>query len=156
MTARHLRGVAAVERAVSSQPWPPTTFLRELEDPATRRYVVACLAQPRRPRGRVIGFAGVQTRPEAAHVTNLAVFPAHQRHGAGAALLAWLLDAAAELGHEAVTLEVRAGNDAARRLYARAGFEEAGVRPGYYHQPPDDAVIMWLALVGARRPEVAR
>ncbi|PSO55460.1 MAG: ribosomal-protein-alanine N-acetyltransferase [Actinobacteria bacterium QS_5_72_10] len=157
MGARHLRGVAAVERATSPRPWPPATFRRELEDPATRRYVVACLAWPRRrPIGKVVGFAGMQARPEATHVTNIAVAPAQQRRGVGGALLAWLLATAAELGHEAVTLEVRAGNAPARRLYARAGFQEVGMRPGYYRQPEEDAVIMWLALAGAARPGGAR
>lgn len=156
MAGHHLRGVAAVERATSRRPWTPATFLRELEHPATRRYVVACAARPRRPAPeKVIGFAGVQSRPDVAHISNLAVAPAQQRRGVGARLLAWLLAAAADLGHDAVTLEVRVGNDAARRLYARAGFAEAGVRPGYYRQPAEDAVIMWLAFDEAWRGEIA-
>lgn len=147
MTVRHVGGALAVERAASSQAWAPATFTRELQDPATRRYVVACVASRRWPlAGRVIGFAGVQARPDAAHVTNIAVAPEHRRRGVGARLLGWLLQAAVELGREALTLEVRAGNDPARRLYARAGFVEAGVRPGYYRHPREDAVIMWRWL----------
>lgn len=147
MTVRHLGGVLAVERATSSPAWAPATFTRELQDPATRRYVVACVPSRRwPPAGRVIGFAGVQARPDAAHVTTIAVAPEHRRRGVGARLLGWLLQAAAELGQAALTLEVRAGNDPARRLYARAGFVDAGVRPGYYRHPREDAVIMWRWL----------
>lgn len=144
MSVRHLPQVVRLAQATSPRPWTRATFVRELEDPATRRYVVACAPAGRRfAPGTVIGFAGLQRRPDAAHITTIAVAPEHQRQGVGTRLLGWLLDAAAGLGCGAVTLEVRAGNEAARRLYARAGFGEAGVRPGYYRQPPEDAVIMW-------------
>jgi ribosomal-protein-alanine N-acetyltransferase len=145
MTARHIRGVVAVERAASPRPWAARLFARELEDPGSRRYVVACRpAAHRLASPQVVGFGGVQARPDAAHVTNLAVAPAHQGRGIGRCLLRWLLEAgAAALGCAAVTLEVRAGNRAARRLYEREGFVAAGVRPDYYRQPTEDAVIMW-------------
>lgn len=147
MSVRHLGGVLRLERATSSQPWTRETFIRELEDPATRRYVVACSSAPRRfTPAAVIGFAGVQRRPDAAHVTTIAVAPEHRRQGVGARLLEWLLDAAVALGCRAATLEVRASNAEARRLYARAGFVEAGARPDYYRQPTEDAVIMWQTL----------
>lgn len=147
MSVRHVGGVLRLERATSSQPWSRETFVRELEDPLTRRYVVACSASPRRfTPAPVIGFAGVQRRPDAAHITTIAVAPEHQRRGVGAQLLEWLLDAAVALGCRAATLEVRASNGRARRLYARAGFVEAGVRPDYYRQPTEDAVIMWQML----------
>lgn len=147
MSVRHVGSVLRLERATSSQPWTRETFVRELEDPATRRYVVACSSGPRRfTPAAVIGFAGVQRRPDAAHVTTIAVAPEHQRQGVGAQLLEWLLDAAVGLGCRAATLEVRASNGEARRLYARAGFVEAGSRPDYYRQPTEDAVIMWRML----------
>lgn len=155
MTVRHLRGVVEVEAATSPQPWSASVFAREIEDPRTRRYVVACRPPTRsvaeRMRPAVVGFAGVQARPDAAHVTTVAVHPAAQRRGLGWRLLAWARAAAAELGAETLTLEVRAGNAAARRLYERFGFTEVGLRPGYYRRPDDDAVLMRRAV--ADRPE---
>lgn len=156
MTVRHLPGVTRLERATSAQPWTRETFVRELEDPATRRYVAACSASPASPRwarsATVLGFGGVHCRPDAAHITTLAVAPEHRRQGVGGRLLAWLLEAAVERGCEAATLEVRAGNHVARRLYARAGFVEAGARPAYYRQPTEDAVIMWRGLADDGEP----
>lgn len=157
MTVRHLPEVVRVEQATSPRPWTRATFVRELEDPASRRYVVACPPSRRRlVPAVVVGFAGVHRRPDAAHITTIAVAPEHQRHGVGGQLLGWLLQTAVGLGCGAATLEVRASNRIARRLYARAGFVEAGVRPGYYRQPTEDAVIMWRALPrpGEPRPGV--
>jgi len=94
------------------------------------------------PEADVVGFAGVALYPDEAHVMTIAVDPAVQGRGIGARLVAGMLDEVARAGLAAATLEVRAGNVAARRLYRRAGFEDAGVRSAYY---PDgeDAVIMW-------------
>lgn len=149
MTARHLPAVVAIERRVSTRPWTPTMFARELEEPDKRRYLVAL--GPRQPRRRLnaapmCGFGGVHARPDAAHITTLAVDPDHQRHGLGRRLLDALLRAAVELGSSEATLEVRAGNDAAQRLYERAGFAVAGVRSAYYAEPTEDAVVMWRRL----------
>jgi [ribosomal protein S18]-alanine N-acetyltransferase len=92
--------------------------------------------------GEVLGFAGVALFPDEAHVMTLAVDPESQGRGIGARLVAGMLAQVASAGLEAVTLEVGERNLAARRLYRRAGFEDAGVRPRYY---PDGegAVIMW-------------
>ncbi len=151
MTARHLRGAAAVEEAVAARPWPLAVLARELEDPAQRRYLVALAPREEgAARRAVVGFGGVQHRPDAAHVTNLAVAPAWQGHGLGQRLLSALLAHVARAGWGPVTLEVREGNAAARALYAAAGFVEAGRRPRYYTQPPDDAIIMWRAAADAR------
>jgi len=57
-------------------------------------------------------------------------------------MLARVLDEAATLGAPHATLEVRRSNEAARRLYERAGFRLAGVRSGYYNNPIEDALIL--------------
>lgn len=146
--------VLAIEAETSSRPWPPSAFLTELAR-ADRRYLVArSVSAGSGDVGdgtggdagggdRVVGFAGVALFPDEAHVMTVAVDPSSQGRGIGARLVAGTLEAVARAGLDAVTLEVRAGNVAARRLYRRAGFGEAGVRPAYY---PDGegAVIMWL------------
>lgn len=157
--------VLAIEVAVASRPWSQATFLVELNR-ADRRYLVArpvpggsadpdgeaaagggaAGGEPGR-EADVVGFAGVALYPDEAHVMTIAVDPAVQGRGIGARLVNGMLAEVARAGLTAATLEVRAGNVAARRLYRRAGFEDAGVRSAYY---PDgeDAVIMW------RRPGV--
>ena len=100
-----------------------------------------CLVVLREGGGAVRGFASGRLLAGTVHVLRLAVDPAVRRRGHGRALLAALLAWAVEVAADDVTLEVRAGNVAARALYGAAGFTEVGRRPGYY---PDgeDAVLM--------------
>jgi ribosomal-protein-alanine N-acetyltransferase len=77
------------------------------------------------------------------HINNLAVMPNLRRTGIGSTLLAFVLKKGVELGARRATLEVRRSNEAARLLYERAGFVVAGVRPGYYSKPVEDALVLW-------------
>ena len=61
----------------------------------------------------------------------------------GSAVLRHVLEKARQLGATRATLEVRASNEGARRLYERLGFSVAGVRPNYYSSPVEDALILW-------------
>ena len=45
-----------------------------------------------------------------------------------------------------ITLEVRASNSAALQLYESGGFKRVGVRPRYYANDGEDAVIMLYDL----------
>ena len=76
----------------------------------------------------------------------LAVDPAHWGQGTGAALLGALVDEAGRRGHTEVMLEVRQDNPRARGLYLRYGFEEVGIRRGYYQPSGVDAVVMRKGL----------
>ena len=88
-----------------------------------------------------IGFAGLMLVAEDAHVTTLAVRPELRKAGLGTRLMLQLVEAARSHGARNLTLEVRAGNRGAQRLYARFGMVAVGVRKHYYRD--DDAVIMW-------------
>jgi [ribosomal protein S18]-alanine N-acetyltransferase len=136
--------LAALDAATSTQPWAAAVFAEELARD-DRRYLVA------EDDGTVIGYGGIAMLAGDAHVMGLAVGPDGQGEGHGAALLDALLVAAADAGCVAVTLEVRPSNEPARRLYRRAGFEEAGRRPGYY---PDgeEALLLWRRDLPAPRP----
>ena len=78
------------------------------------------------------------------HVTTMAVSPSSQGFGLGRLLLADLCGSAIALGLVAITLEVRVGNMIAQSLYQKFGFVPAGVRPNYYSDTSEDALIMWL------------
>ena len=99
--------------------------------------------------GSLLGLASAQLLVEDVHVLRLAVVPGARRRGIGRQLLDGLVGWAAELDAAAVVLEVRAGNVAARTLYASAGVVEDGLRRGYY---PDgeDAVLLRRASTGPR------
>ena len=138
MKRRHLRGVMAIERQVYPRPWSPNLFLSEMAEAKNRCYLVA------RVDREVVGYGGLICYGEEAHVTNIAVDPEHHRHQIGTRLLHDLIEAAVDLGAEAVSLEVRVSNWGAQRLYGRFGFRPVGVRKNYYQEVNEDALIMWI------------
>lgn len=133
----------AVEVALFPDPWSPETFWSELAGvPETRHYVVAGHGEA------LLGYAGLAAAGRRADVMTLAVAPAAQRHGIGQALLDALL---AEAGRREVTevlLDVRADNAAAQALYVRNGFQQVGVRRGYYRPGGTAALVLRLPLAG--------
>ncbi len=138
MRHRHVSQILAIERAAYPKPWSAQVFHDELDQArdAHRYYLVA------RQGRAVIGYGGLMFAVDEAHVTNLAVHPAHRREGVGSRLLHALGREAIERGSTAWTLEVRASNEAAQQLYRRFGFVPAGVRARYY-EGTEDAIVMW-------------
>jgi ribosomal-protein-alanine N-acetyltransferase len=128
--------VHAIESASFPTPWPPYAFRGELETNRMAHYLVVRVGE------RVIAYAGIWLMVDEAHVTTFAVLPVYRRRGIGARLLSEVIELAATLGASVVTLEVRLGNAAARRLYQRFGFRPVGVRPRYYSDNGEDALIM--------------
>jgi ribosomal-protein-alanine N-acetyltransferase len=145
MRRRHLRAVMAIEQLVYPRPWSPTLFASEMSQPDTRRYLVAVDGSRRGwwPLQQVVGYAGVMVSVGEAHITTVATHPHHHRRKVASRLLLRLLREARGLGATAATLEVRVNNRGAQRLYAQFGFAPVGVRPGYYAETGEDALIMW-------------
>jgi [ribosomal protein S18]-alanine N-acetyltransferase len=129
--------------------WSAETFWSELAHPQTRWYVVAATAgEP----DRVIGYAGLLVPGPEADVQTVAVAPAAQGRGVGAALVGALIERAAQRSATTVLLEVRADNEPAIGLYRRHGFERIAVRRRYYQPEDVDAWVMRLRPVGGRPP----
>ncbi|MCU1594309.1 MAG: ribosomal protein S18P -alanine acetyltransferase [Frankiales bacterium] len=123
----HVEEVLPLERQLfPAEPWTAHHFWSELGQTSTRHYVVAL------SEGSVVGYAGLCDYPDEAFVQTMAVGPAQQGRGLGAALLANLLEEAVRRGQTRTLLEVRADNEVAQRLYTRNGFRKTGVRRGYY------------------------
>jgi len=114
--------------------WPPGRVLGHI-----RRSDSLVLAHRR--EGCVAGFAIMQFGDTRAHLNLLAVEPRWQRAGIGRALITWLEDSARVAGTFTITLELRAGNTAARRFYEALGYRESGRLAGYY-QRLEDALTM--------------
>ncbi len=74
-------------------------------------------------------------------IENIVVASSVQRRGLGTRLVQELLDLARNRGAQAVFLEVRESNRAARALYSKSGFVETGRRRGYYRNPEEDALV---------------
>jgi N6-L-threonylcarbamoyladenine synthase len=146
LAQRDLESVAALEAQTFPDPWTVGMFADELAGPS-RVWLVA-----RDDNGALVGYGGVAVLADKdAHVMNLAVDPSNRRRGYGRQLLNHLLKAAAALGAQRVTLEVRSSNAEAIWLYQSVGLESVGLRPNYYG-PGLDAVIMWGDLPGAEKP----
>ncbi len=93
-------------------------------------------------REYIIGFVGIWVMADEAHLINIAVRKSHRRQGIGEMLLISIIDLALELNTEMVTLEVRASNTAAQRLYRKYGFVQVGLRRGYYVSEREDGALM--------------
>ena len=98
--------------------------------------------EPPPPHELVVGFVGVWLMAEEAHIVTIAVRPDYRRRGVGELLLIAALELAALNNRSLVTLECRASNLAAQTLYEKYGFRQVGVRPRYYSDNHEDAIIM--------------
>lgn len=97
--------------------------------------------------GRILGYANLRILAGEGEIQRIAVLPEYRRLGAGRKLMDAMVEHARANQVYAITLEVRAGNQAARNLYESYGFASEAVRKGYYRNPPEDAIIMWLREV---------
>ncbi|MCW2680397.1 MAG: ribosomal protein S18P -alanine acetyltransferase [Frankiales bacterium] len=132
----HLDQVLPIEQELfQPEPWSARLFWSELGQLDTRHYVVAV------DGSALVGYAGLCDYPDEAFVQTMAVAPAAQGQGVGALLLTELLEEADRRRQRVVSLEVRADNEPAQRLYARHGFAQSGVRRGYYPGGVDALVL---------------
>jgi ribosomal-protein-alanine N-acetyltransferase len=144
MTLDDVNGVQEVERTSFPIPWPANAFRHELTQNRNARYIVA------RDGDRIVGYAGLWLMVDEAHITTFAVHPDARRRKIGERLLQRLFEIANDIGAEWLTLEVRASNIAAQRLYEKYGFKRAGVRRRYYSDNSEDALIMWTERIKDR------
>ena len=116
--------------------WSARTWWAELAQRPRRDYVVAV------DDGQIVGYGGIDVSGDVADLMTIATVPEAQGHGLGRRLLDELVRRAERGGAEALLLEVRADNEAAKRLYASSGFEVISVRRGYYQPGAVDALVM--------------
>lgn len=135
-----LDAIMAIEEASFTTPWPLDAMRDEILKNEWSAVTVAELD------GRIAGFAVCWTVADERHLQNLATEPSLRRAGVGDALVRRIVDDGRRGGAQFVILEVRASNEAAKALYARFGFQEIGLRKGYYQDSGEDAIVMVLAL----------
>jgi ribosomal-protein-alanine N-acetyltransferase len=139
-----LDGVLEVEAESFTNPWTREMYSSELQNRSMCHVFVV-----RTEDCRVAGFCAFWLVLDEIHINNFALRPRFRAQGLGTALLERVLAAARELGARRATLEVRASNSAARRLYERMGFYVAGIRRNYYTKPVEDALVLWRDENGA-------
>jgi ribosomal-protein-alanine N-acetyltransferase len=142
MRLEDLPVVQAIEQASFSSPWPPNAYRSELQTNRLASYLVV------RVDGDIVAYGGMWLMVDEAHITTFAVHPGWRRQRIGERLLLAFLDlAVVRQAHEA-TLEVRLSNLPARRLYEKYGFRPVGLRPRYYSDDNEDALIMTTEPLG--------
>ena len=136
MDRGHIPQIAALERECFSTTWIEALLEDSLFDERAS-FIVAEDGE----EGNILGYAGLHAVLDEGYIDNIAVIPDARRHGVASALLdVFCRFGAANLAF--LTLEVRSSNAAAIGLYEKFGFQRAGLRPGYYQHPREDAVIM--------------
>jgi ribosomal-protein-alanine N-acetyltransferase len=136
-TPADLAALVAIERDSFAIPWTEASLAEELTGSEHSIMLVAETTE-----GAVVGYIGCWIVVDEGQINNIAVSPIWRRAGIGGALLAALLNKGRERGLKRYVLEVRPSNTAARRLYARFGFTDVGLRKGYYSDNHEDAIIM--------------
>lgn len=132
-----LETLAALELALfADDAWSEPTWWAELAGRPRRDYVVAI------DDGQVLGYGGIDVSGDVADLMTIATVPEAQGRGLGRRLLDELVRRAEGSGAEALLLEVRADNEAAKRLYGTSGFEVISVRRRYYQPGDIDALVM--------------
>ena len=145
MALDDLVAVQEIERASFTTPWPAHAYRQEIETNRLAHYLVA------RVGDALVAYAGIWLMGDEAHVTTFAVHPDWRRRRIGERLLLALLDLAVDRRAREATLEVRLSNLAARRLYEKYGFRPVGIRPRYYSDDGEDALIMTTEDLGSPR-----
>ena len=145
LDAADLDLVEAIERESYRTPWSRSMFDAELRKPSS-------LALGAFTRDDVlVGYAFVSRYVDAWHVMNVAVADAFRRRGIASALLGRLFEVTESDSRRGYTLEVRVSNAGAIRLYEQLGFEQRGLRRGYYTDNREDALIMWREPASSER-----
>jgi len=138
MTVEDVLAAHAIDVSSFTLPWPERSLRFEVSDNPAARCWVAEL------NGHVVGMLVLWMIVDEAHIASLATHPEFRRQGIAKQLLVVALEKAYTEGARAAFLEVRAGNEAARSMYRKFGFEEVGRRERYYKDNNEDAILMTL------------
>ena len=142
-TDADLDAVADLEARCFTNPWTREMLARELAQSD-----VAYVFVLRMPDGTMAGFCSCWIVADELHINTIAVDGQYRRQGLATRLMIHVMGEAARRGARRATLEVRASNEAARKLYESLGFAVTAVRRRYYTSPEEDALILWREGLG--------
>ncbi len=128
--------VAEIERQNFSHPWTLEMLLEQLDNMLSSW--ICALGE----NGVVMGYAGVTVVAGEGYINNVAVRQEYRKQGVASELLKVFIRFAEAQKIDFLTLEVRASNDPAKRLYMKHGFAQVGRRRNYYDDPKEDAILM--------------
>jgi ribosomal-protein-alanine N-acetyltransferase len=170
MQLRDVDEVMEIERVSFSSPWSARAYRYDLQENNLSHYLVARPWRPlaeKKPglgagrlreglverlqrsfggavpqEANILGYGGFWLMAGEAHISTIAVRPEWRRRGIGELVLVAMLEQAVELGADLASLEVRVSNVTAQSLYQKYGFAKVGLRPHYYSDRGEDALIM--------------
>lgn len=131
LSKKHLDDVWEIEKICFSSPWSREDLEKQINI-ETSHFLVAV------EDGRAVGYMGLQIFSDEGYVTNVAVLPQYRQRG----IAAMLINEQMKNQMDFITLEVRQSNTPAINLYTKMGFENVGVRPNFYSNPTENAIIM--------------
>ena len=143
------RLIAIAQESPSAGHWTVSQYEQALASAHPRRVVLTLETEA--PAREVVGFVVAAEIADEWELENIAVAACEQRRGHADLLIRALIEELRKSSASRIYLEVRVSNEAARRLYEKWGFEPAGIRAGYYHNPSEDAILYRKNLVTAAR-----
>lgn len=138
---KDLPALLELEQLSFHDAWSETILEDTLKHPLATIYI-------QEAEGKVVGYFSFMSIVGEAQVLRVAVLPEERGKGYGRALSQFMVAKCWELGNEALTLEVREGNIPAQKAYLACGFKSTGIRPDYYPDNHENAVIMWVYKEG--------
>ncbi|NLY79042.1 MAG: ribosomal protein S18-alanine N-acetyltransferase [Lysinibacillus sp.] len=141
MTVKDVEAVYSIEVESFPTPWPLDSFYFEMEENPFAYYLVA-----EDDNGNILGYCGMMIVVDSAQITNVAVTKKARGKGIGEGLMREAIRVAKEQNAEMISLEVRVSNTVAQNLYRKLGFQDGGIRKGYYSDNHEDALVMWVKL----------
>lgn len=136
MEERDLPLIAELEKLCFSESWSYSILESGIHSPYDVYYVFE-------QAENILGYCNLRVLAGEGEVQRITVHPSCRRLGLGRKMMDAMVEYAIREGAYAISLEVREGNLAARKLYESYGFTAEAVRKAYYHNPTEDALIMW-------------
>lgn len=140
MLVTDIDAVIKVEKASFTTPWPKDVFFQEITYNEYAHYFVVELDK------EVIGYAGLWLVIDDTQITNIAIIPNYRGYKFGEKLFQYAFQYAVQMGTKRLSLEVRASNIPAQRMYRKFGLVPGGIRKKYYEDNQEDAIVMWVNL----------
>ncbi|MBW6486445.1 MAG: ribosomal protein S18-alanine N-acetyltransferase [Syntrophobacterales bacterium] len=141
--AKDIDEIMVIERDSFSSPWSAPLFRQELANPVSRVLVARLVGEGAR---NIVGYIVYWLVADELHLQKIAIHRDLRRHGFASRLLQEAIKSSAAANTQRATLEVRGSNLPALKLYDKFGFSVKGVRPRYYGDTKEDALIMWADL----------
>ena len=130
----HIKEMAKLEKLCFSEAWSENMLLEWIAS-GNKLFVAV-------KNGEFLGHIGISTVLDEGYIANVAVKPEYRKCGVGTALINRIFSLASDEGLSFVSLEVRESNKAAISLYEKSGFKQEGIRPNFYSNPKEDALIL--------------